>query len=90
MSLVYTITIVPVIVGSLAVDSVENHPDKHENMKIVNITKSALLLFYICSSVVNPVITIMGKPDYKNSLCDMIGWNKKKGEGNTDSQSEST
>ena len=85
MSLVYTITILPHLVGSVVVDSMEDVPKK-----VVNITKTSLHLFYICSSVVNPVITIVGKPDYQKAFRVLIGrYEVKEQDGSNATQSES-
>ena len=35
--------------------------------------KTSLHLFYLCSSVVNPFITLLGKPDYKTTLLSLVG-----------------
>ena len=86
MSLVYTITILPHLVGSLVVDSMVGVP-----AKVVNTVKTAIHLFYICSSLVNPIITIVGKPDYLRTLRVVIGRGeeKKAREGTYATQSES-
>ena len=83
MSLVYTITILPLIIGFVTIQSVDIAKIGKERHIVLNVTKSSLFLFYICSSVVNPLITILGKPDYKNTLCLMFAKEASKGREET-------
>ena len=66
MSLAYIVTIAPSIVGGITLDAWEfkREDDVHE---IINLSKSCFHLIYILSCVVNPILTLVGKPDYKRT-----------------------
>ena len=62
MSIIYTATILPAVIGQLVVDSIvmENY--------MIGIIKSSLNIFYLLSSVINPLLTLKFKPDFSKSL----------------------
>ena len=70
MSLVYTITIVPHVLGTVVIASTNILETFRETR---NVVKTVLHLFYICSSLINPIITMLGKADYKDTLLMMCG-----------------
>ena len=75
MSIAYLVTIAPQIIGSIVLEAAL--PKTKEAHDILNISKSAFHLIYIASSVINPLLTMVGKLDYKKSFMRMIPCNKE-------------
>ena len=82
MLLVYFVTIIPQIFGSIVIDSIfsnENHKD------IKRLSKPSFHLVYVVSSVINPVLTVVCKPDYKKTI--FKAFRKSEGHGQLGSNS---
>ena len=64
MSVVYFVTIIPQIFGSIVIDTIFSKREE----RIRSISKPSFHLVYIVSSVINPVLTVLCKADYKKTI----------------------